>query len=241
MLVSQTHAVAHGQRHSVAHVEQRRIGLRRRAIELYDTHLGIVLQLVAQTDDGTYRQLIAAVQPLLPLHTKVKLVAVDGRRVLLRQGVRGRRCRRYNRTVDGTPQIGSIDTHRERLCQTGTHTEVHLVQTAAASILFRHAARRTVAARRLIVVANIRERQHAERHTDVLPRTERRRHILERGVRRITADTALLVVRRLSRQSHVEKHGQRVNVSIRCRVERIHLVALVQTVAHAVHTAAHAL
>ena len=194
----------------IGHAEARRVVQARHRVAADDRHGGIVLQVMPQSDDGTQRQLVLTAYSLFPLRTQVQLVAADGGGIRLRQRVRRSRRSGSHRAVDAAPEVRGVDTERERLGQSHTHTEEHLVQATAARITLNQRTRLGILRRSLILITHIRVGQNAERHAHILPCTERAYHIFEVSLRDVAPHGTFLEVGYLPRQPHVEKHGQGV-------------------------------
>ena len=149
----------------------------------HDRVLGVGIQLVAYSHGSTQRELVVAVDGLLPLESEVQVVAAHRRGVHLRDGIDVGHRVDVDLTVVVAPQIGDVETYRQRLQRLPARTDKHLTQTARPLIVDRNlrVELRHVLSRHRIAVAHVAKGQYAEAHAYAFGRTEQPDGIVETG------------------------------------------------------------
>ena len=138
-----------------------------------------------------------------------------------------------------TPKIRNIGTNRESLDRLPTCTDINLMQatlTVVGVCIIDILIRCIYPACRRIVISNISERNHTETHSEMTEKAETSYYILEIGIIGILLHSVLLKVSNLTRDTCIKDEGHGIKRSIGSRVQIIHLIMLMKTKPHTIHT-----
>ena len=87
-----------------------------------------------------------------------------------------------------------------------------------------------------IVVAYICIRKNTEAHAQMLESSKSCNSIFKVGIIGINLSSTLFKVCLLSRHTHIKDKGKAIQLGIRCRVDMIYLIMLMETISQSVHT-----